>query len=118
MRRALGAFLVALLGGLGLFAGGPVATQIQDPGLAYAVILGSLVVLGAATGLVGRGVAGLVAFYLGYGAAHLAAIGLGFTLAPHAGEVMSRTAVHLILSTVGAAGYLGVVLVRLLQRRR
>lgn len=118
MRPGLGAFLVALLGGLGLFAAGPIAAQLQDPVPAHAVVLGSLVGLGAVTGLVGRGVAGLVAFYLGYGAAHLLAIGLGVALPPHAGEVTSRTAVHLILSTVGAVGYVGVVVVRRLRRRR
>jgi hypothetical protein len=112
MPRAVAAFLVTVAGGLGLFALGRFWSGWPLP-----FVYGSLIALGAVAALVGRGPSGLLAFYLGYGVAHLLAIGLGLALPPSEAEVLERLFYQAYSSVVGTIGYLGPVLVRALLRR-
>lgn len=112
MRRSVATFLVIVAGGLGLFALGRLWSGWPLP-----VVYGSLIALGAVAALVGRGLSGLLAFYLGYGVAHLLAIGLGLALPPSEAEVLERLFYQAYSSVVGTVGYLGPVLVRALLRR-
>jgi hypothetical protein len=112
VRRFIATFLVTLAFGLGLFVLGRFW-----PGWPLPAVYGSLIALGAVAALVGRGLSGLFAFYLGYGVAHLLAIGLGLVLPPSEGEVLERLFYQVYGSIIGTVGYLGPVLVRALLRR-
>ncbi len=112
MRRSVVSFLVIVVAGLGLFALGRFW-----PGWPLPVVYGSLIALGVVAALAGRGLSGLFAFYLGYGVAHLLAIGLGLVLPPSEGEVLERLFYQVYGSIIGTVGYLGPVLVRALLRR-
>lgn len=113
MGRFIATFLVTLALFLGLVALGPL-----PPEWSTQITLGSLVAFGAVAALVGRGPSGLLAFYLGYGAAYLLAVALGRFLPPSESEVMVWLVYQAIFLTTATLGYLGPVLVRALLRRR
>lgn len=112
MGRFVAAFCVTLGVALGLFAVEPIRQ-------AHTVLAfyGSLIALGAVAGLVGRGPAGLLAFYLGYAVARHLAIGLGLFLPPGEGEIIEWLFYQVYASLVGTVGYLGPVLARFVLRR-
>lgn len=113
MRRTVATFLVTLGLSLGLFV---LPLRLVPPEWSAPIVFGSLIALGAAASLVGRGLLGLLAFYLGYATAHLVAIGLGLFLPPGEEEILEWLLYLVIFSLAGTVGYLGPVLVRALRR--
>lgn len=112
MRRFIATFFVALAVLLAEAAFPPIR---QAPSLW--VWYASAIAPGLAASLVGRGLAGFIAFYLGYWVAHLLALGLGFFSPPDEAEIIEALFYRSYGSIVGTAGYLGPVLIRFLLRR-
>lgn len=112
MRRFIATFLVTLVAILGLIAVGPLPGE-----WAREIYFASFLALGVVAALIGRGLSGLLAFYLGLAATHPLAVLLGFFSAPSGeSDLVERLYYFALGSFVGTVGYLGPVLVRALLR--
>lgn len=113
LRHSLTVFFVTLIAMTALLRLPPIEYPNASTILAYA----SPVLLGLIAGLIGRGVAGLMAFNVAFALAHLAAIWLGFVRPPSEGETAARAIVVILFMALGSLGYVGGVLVRRAQAR-